>query len=134
MTLHILTASILGLVPVCAVAHSPVSYNYSPLHDDSATGSAAAVLLLMRNQAEWAEQQHPETLSLLSEEGKWIFLVQINSAADKHEQSPPFLSFARVCIRSPVEVKSYEARDKTPGQRTQHQTLIVCIVHGHECL
>jgi len=62
MTLHISAASIQGLLVFCAIAHSPVIYNYLPLHGDSAADvnleansrhrKQAVVMLLMVNQAD----------------------------------------------------------------------------------
>lgn len=120
MTLHISAASIHGLVAVCAVAHSDVTYNYSPLHGESATDSnlegyswnqhCAAVILLMLNQADRTGQQPNNRLLkvsvwfLLRKANYFCGFVQMNCTAPQSVVDKKslqfFMSFSRVCTHA----------------------------------
>lgn len=88
MTLHISAASIHGLVAVCAVAHRPVTYNYSPLTwwlSDRLSSSSDITHAESGRLAQTTESQNSQGCFLRKANG-FCGLVQINRTAGRCRQ------------------------------------------------
>lgn len=131
------------LVAVCAVAHRPVTYNYSPLTwwlSDRLSSSSDITHAESSRLAQTTESQNSQGCFL--RKANWVLWVGSDKSdcrvLQTNEKHPSYFDLfqghALYWVRCGGS-KSCGARDKTPGQKTPRQTFahvdhkcIVCCV------
>lgn len=139
------------LVAVCAVAHRPVTYNYSPLTwwlSDRLSSSSDITHAESSRLAQTTESQNSQGCFL--RKANWVLWVGSDKSdcrvLQTNEKHPSYFDLfqghALYWVRCGGS-KSCGARDKTPGQKTPRQTFAhvdhkpavaaLCVVYGPVC-